>query len=378
VLIRFSLEHDRLFHYQADAATKRPGTARRRSISCYDEWRHLAFLPEPQMSALHRTLKAFLTLALGLGALLTAGSAAAQAYPSKAVTVVVSYPPGGDTDALARVFAEKLAGRLGQSVVVENRPGASGTIGNAYVAKAVPDGYTLLFTPNTISIATLVLKAGTGAQYDVLDAFTPVILAGTQSLFVVANTATGATSMKDLVAAMKAGKVTTYASPGSGSPMHILGELFNKSAGVKVTQVPYKGSGPAVVDMLGGHVPMMYTTLGPVLQHVTAGKMVVLGVADPKRSPLQPNVPTLAEAGFKDAEVGAWQAFMGPKGMPADIVKTLNAHLNEILKMPDVAARMTTLALIPAGGEAAAAGRINAADHARYARVIKEFGIQAD
>ena len=306
------------------------------------------------------------------------GLAAAQTYPSKTVSITVSYPPGGDTDALARVFAEKLATRLGQSVLVENRPGASGTIGNAYVAKAVPDGHTLLFTPNTISIATLVLKAGTGASYDVLDAFTPIILAGTQSLFVVANTSTGVTSMKELVAAAKGGKVGTYASPGSGSPMHILGELFNKSADIKLRQIPYRGSGPAVVDMLGGHVPMMYTTLGPVLQHVTAGKMVVLAVADPKRSPLQPNVPTLAEAGYKDAEVGAWQAFMGPKGMPPEVVRTLNGHLNEILKMPDVAARMTTLALIAEGGEPAAAGRINAADHARYAKIIKEFGIQAD
>ena len=319
-----------------------------------------------------------LTFLFGLVFAIGPTIAAAQTYPTKPVTIVVSYPPGGDTDALARVFAEKLAPRLGQSVVVENRPGASGTIGNAYVAKSIPDGHTLLFTPNTISIATLVLKAGTGAQYDVLDAFAPIILAGTQSLFVVANSSVGATSMKDLVGAVKAGRVTTYASPGSGSPMHILGELFNKAAGVKITQVPYKGSGPAVVDMLGGHVPMMYTTLGPVLQHVNAGKMVVLGVADPKRSPLLPNVPTLAEAGFRDAEVGAWQAFMGPKGMPAEVIRSLNGHLNEVLRMPDVQSRMTTLALIPEGGEAALAGRINAADHARYARIIKEFGIQAD
>ena len=309
---------------------------------------------------------------------LAGGHATAQAWPSKTVTIVVSYPPGGDTDAIARVFAEKLASRLGQPVVVENRPGASGTIGNAYVAKATPDGHTLLFTPNTISIATLVLKAGTGASYDVLEAFTPVILAGTQSLFVVANTSVGATNLKDLVVSAKSGKLATYASPGSGSPMHILGELFNKSAGIQLRQIAYRGSGPAVVDMLGGHVPMMYTTLGPVLQHVNTGKMVVLGVADPQRSPLLPNVPTLAESGFRDADVGAWQGFMGPKGMPADVVRSLNGHINEVLRMPDVVARMTTLALLPVGGEAAAIGRINAADHARYARIIKEFGIQAE
>ena len=312
------------------------------------------------------------------GASMTSAPAFAQAYPSKAISIIVSYPPGGDTDALARLFAEKLATRVGQPVVVENKPGASGTIGNAFVAKANPDGYTILFTPNTISIATLVLKPGSGSTYDAVNDFTPVILVGTQPLYLVANTSVGVTNVKDLVAGVKAGKITTYASPGSGSPMHILGELFNKSAGVKIQQVPYRGSGPAVVDMLGGHVPFMYTTLGPVNQHIAAGKMVVLAVADPKRSTLTPNVPTLAESGFKDAEVGAWQGFMGPKGMSADVVKTLNGHLNEILKMPDVQTRLTALATIPVGGDPSAIGKLNAADHIRYEKVIKEFGIQAD
>jgi tripartite-type tricarboxylate transporter receptor subunit TctC len=306
------------------------------------------------------------------------GAAFAQAYPTKPITMVVSYPPGGDTDALARLFAEKLATRLGQAVVVDNKPGASGTIGNSFVAKSTPDGHTLLFTPNTISIATLVLKAGTGAQYDVLNDFTPIIQAGSQSLFLVANTSAGFTSVKDLVAAAKSDKLKTYASPGSGSPMHLLGEMFNKSAGVKINQVPYRGTGPAVIDMLGGHVNFMYTTLGPVAQHVQSGKMKVLAVADPQRSPLEPNVPTLAELGYKDADVGAWQGLMGPKGMPADVVATLNRHMNEIIKMPDVLERMTKLYLVPVGGDGAVLGRINAVDHNRYAKLIKEFGIQAD
>jgi tripartite-type tricarboxylate transporter receptor subunit TctC len=262
--------------------------------------------------------------------------------------------------------------------VVENRTGASGTIGNAYVSKAAPDGYTLLFTPNTISTATLVLKPGIGATYDVVDGFTPIILVGTQSLFAVATTASGVKDMKELVAAAKAGRISTYASPGSGSPMHILGELFNKSAGIKLTQVAYRGSGPAINDMLGGHVPFMYTTLGPAAPHIASGKLVVIGVADPQRSALQPAVPTFAESGFRDAEVGAWQGFLGPKGMPDAVVRTLNGHLNEILKMPDVLQRLNALATIPSGGDAAEIGRRNASDHVRYGRVIKEFGIQAE
>ena len=328
------------------------------------------------MTPIPRRIRATLLAALTLFA--AAPAALAQAWPTKGISIIVSYPPGGDTDALARVFAEKLAPRVGQAVVVENRPGASGTIGNAHVARAAADGHTLLFTPNTISIATLVLKAGSGASYDVLNDFTPIILVGTQSLFVVATTASGVANMRELVAAAKAGKVQSYASPGSGSPMHILGELFNKSAGVKLSQVAYRGSGPAITDLVGGHIPMMYTTLGPVAPHIAAGKLVVLAVADPQRSPLQPNVPTLAEAGFKDAEVGAWQGFMGPKGMPPAVVRSLNAHLNEIIRMPDVAQRLTTLATIPVGGDPSTIGKLNAADHVRYGKVIKEFGIQAE
>jgi tripartite-type tricarboxylate transporter receptor subunit TctC len=325
-----------------------------------------------------------ITRRLAVGALVSAavvavsGPAFAQAYPNKQINITVSFPPGGDTDALARVFAEKLATRVGQSVVVENRTGASGTIGNAFVAKAPADGYTLLFTPNTFATAPLVLKPGTGAVYDPLNDFAPIILAGTQSLFVVVNTGSGIKSVGELIAQAKGGKVSNYASPGSGSPMHILGAMFNKAAGVNLQQVPYRGSGPAIIDLVGGQIPMMYTTLGPVAQHIATGKLANLAVADPKRSPLAPNVPTLAEVGVKDAEVGAWQGFMAPKGTPAEVVRVLNGHVNEILKMPDVLARMTTLALVPAGGAPDALARINQDHHTRYGRVIKEAGIQAD
>ena len=322
-------------------------------------------------------------LALALVAAVTAtfalGSAVAQGvYPNKQINLIVAFPPGGDTDALARLFAEKLSTRVGQPVIVENKTGASGTIGNSYVAKANPDGYTLLFTPNTMATAPLVLKPGTGATYDPLTDFTPIFLAGTQSLFLVTTAASGVTNMSELVAAAKAGKVVNYASPGAGSPMHILGEMFNKSAGVKISPIAYRGSGPAIVDLLGGHLPMMYTTLGPVSQHLASGKLVNIGVADAKRSPLQPNVPTLTESGFKDSEVGAWQGFVGPKGLSPEIVRTLNGHLNEIIKAPDVATRMTALALVPAGGEPAEIARMTATDFSRYGKIIKEAGIQAD
>lgn len=320
-----------------------------------------------------------LAIAASATAALFAGHALAQApYPSKPITIVVAYPAGGDTDVLARLIGQKLTERLGQPVIVENRTGAGGTIGSAYVAKAAPDGYTLLLAPNTLSIVPHVLKDGNGAHYDALTDFSPIIQLASQSLFVLATKASGVNNLKELVAAVKAGKIQSYASPGNGSPMHILAELFGKSAGVKITQVPYRGSVPAVADMIGGHVPMMYGTLGPAAQHIASGRITVLGVADPKRSPFLPNVPTLAEQGFKDADVGAWQALLGPKGMPANTVKLLNTHLNEILKMPDVIASMAGFSASPVGGDPEKLGKLVASDYLRYGKVVQEFGIRAD
>jgi len=319
-----------------------------------------------------------LLAALALAATAPGWAIGAPAYPSKPITLVVAYPAGGDTDVLARLFAEKLTTRVGQPVVVENRSGAAGSIGSAYVAKSAPDGYTLLFAPNTLAIAPLVLKPGTGASYDPTKDFSPIVELGKQSLFVIANKQSGLTKMSDLVAQAKAGRVESYGSPGNGSPMHILGELFNRAAAVKITQVPYRGSAPAIVDLLGGQIPIMYSTLGPVSQYFASGKLVPLAVADRTRSPFAPNVPTLQELGYRDVEVGAWQAVLGPKGMPAEMVGTLNKHLNEILKMPEVVARMATIATTPLGGNPDSLRKLIDADYARYGALVKEFGIQAD
>jgi tripartite-type tricarboxylate transporter receptor subunit TctC len=315
--------------------------------------------------------------ALAAGATLCAAPAFAQGnWPSKPITLVVSYPAGGDTDAMARLYAEKLQARLGQPVIVENKPGASGIIGNNFVARAPADGYTLLMTPSTISIATLVMHQSPGNSYDVLNDFTPIIQTATQPLFLVA--ASGAVKdMPGLLSAAKA-KPMSYASPGSGSPMHILGEMFNKSAGLKLSHVPYRGVAPAVTDVMGGHVPLTFITWGPVAPYVATGKMVPLAVFENERSPLAPEVPTARELGIRDVQVSAWQGLMGPKGLPPEIVKTLNANMNEILKMPDVAAKMKVFGALPAGGDPARLARTNADDHNRFAKIIKEFGIQAD
>jgi tripartite-type tricarboxylate transporter receptor subunit TctC len=312
-----------------------------------------------------------------LGAL-CAAPAFAQGYPSKTVSIVVSYPAGGDTDVIARIFAERLGAKFGQSFVVENKPGASGTIGNAFVAKAAPDGHTLLVTPSTISTALLVLKPGSGATYDTLNDFTPILQVGVQPLYLFTNNTSGIKSVKDLVDAAKADKVKTYGSPGSGSPMHVLGEMFNRSTGIKLQQVPYRGTGPVVTDLVGGHLSFAYSTLGPMMQHVASGKVVNLAIADGKRSILSPDVPTLTEAGVKDADIAAWIGVMGPKGMPANVVSTLNAAMNEILKAPDVQQRLRTMGTISTGGDPSVLARAHAGDNAKYGKVIQDLKILAE
>ena len=312
------------------------------------------------------------------GIVATLGEAAAQAWPARTITIVVSYPAGGDTDAIARVYAEKLSTRLGQQVIIDNRPGASGTIGNAYVAKAAADGYTLLFTPSTFPIAQHVLKVAPALVHDVVRDFTPIIKSGNIPLLMVTAPATGVKDVKQFIADARGGKAMTYGTPGSGSPMHIVGEMLNKAAGIKVTHVPYKGVAPVVTDALGGHVTVGWITPGAVGQHVTSGKLIPLAVGEKARTKLMPNVPTLIELGYKELDVSAWMGLLGPKGLPADVVRTLNSHFNEVLKMPDVGARMAALGIEPIGGEPAVLARQIAGDDELFGRLVKEFGIKAE
>lgn len=314
-------------------------------------------------------------LLLGLGA---ASAAVAAPYPSKPITMVVAYPPGGDTDAMARMYADKLSARLKQPVIVENRPGAGGVVGNTYVGRAAPDGYTLLFTPNPFTVAPMVLRLAPANSYDPLNGFTPVAQTGTQAVILVAHPSAGVKTAKEMIAAAKAGKSFTYGSPGAGSPMHIAGEWLNRAAGVQIQHVPYRGVAPAVNDVVAGHVNFAYVTLGPVAQYINTGKLIALAVTDARRTPLLPNVPTLAELGYKDVVVGAWHGVMAPKGTPADIVKVLNDQLNDIVKMPEIAEKMATFGAAPVGGAPAVLERVNASDYERLGKVIKEFGITAE
>ena len=327
---------------------------------------------------MHLNRRQILAAAAALSCTFCLGAAQAAGYPTKQVTVIVSYPPGGDTDAIARLLAEKLGERLKQTVIVENKGGAGGVLGNAYVSRAAPDGYTLLFTPNPFTTAPMVLKLAPSASYDVLHGFEPVIETATQPLILVANPSTGFKSVGDMIAAAKAGKPVTYATPGAGSPMHVIAEWLNKSAGVKIQHVPYRGVGPSVTDVVAGHVNTAWVTIGAVSQYLSNGRLIPLAIGDAKRTPLAPNVPTLVELGYKDVVVGAWNGFFAPKGTPVDIVNLLNAQLNEIVKMPEVVTKLAVFGALPAGGAPSVLGNTNASDFEVMGKIIRDLGISAE
>ncbi len=303
---------------------------------------------------------------------------ARSGYPSKPITVVVSYPPGGDSDALARLFAEKLTSRLRQPILIDNKPGAAGTIGNTFVSRAAPDGYTLLYTPSPFTTAPLVLNLSAAASYDVLHGFEPVAQMGVQPMVLVANPGIGAKTLPALIAAAKAGQRVSYASPGTGSTMHIAGEWLNKAAGVHFVHVPYRGVAPSVTDAVSGHVDLAWVSLGPVRQYLRTGKLVPFAIADAQRSNLAPDIPTLAEMGYKGVLINAWTGFMAPRRTPAGIVKILNEHLNAILKESDVIAQLTFLGTAPVGGPPSVLAAANARDYATMGKVIRELGIQGE
>jgi tripartite-type tricarboxylate transporter receptor subunit TctC len=318
-----------------------------------------------------RTLLAVAALSL------TAGAALAQTWPSKPITIVNGYPAGGDSDAMARLYAEKLTARFGQQVIVDNKPGASGTIAASAVAKAAPDGYTLIFVPSTFAIAQLTLKPSPNTAHDVVRDFTPIIRTANVPLMAVAAPGTHK-DMKAVIDAAKSGKTLTYGTPGAGSPMHILGEMLNRDAGIRLTHVPYRGVAPVVTDAMGGHVAVGWVTPPAVAGHLEGRKLVPLAIADRQRSKLFPNVQTLVELGYKDAEITAWHGLLGPKGLPADVAAKLNAAMNDVLRMPDVLQKMQALGYDVVGGEPAALSSVIAADQERFGKVIKEFGISAE
>lgn len=313
--------------------------------------------------------RTFIALSLGLATTL----AAAQAWPSKPISLVVPFPPGGSSDVLARALTTELSQSLGQPVIVESRPGAGATLGADYVSKAKPDGYTLLMGAVHHTIATSVYKK---LPYDFEKSFAPITTVALVPNVLVVNAKSSATDVKSLIALAKAspGKLS-FGSNGNGTVQHLVGTQFSGLAGIELLHVPYKGSAPLTTDLLGGQVDMSFDTLTPVVQHIKGGKLRALAVTTAKRSSTLPDVPTLAESGLKDFDQGTWFGVLAPAATPKDIVTKLNAAMVKIIQSPEFKKRMKDIGAEPVGNTPAEMTAQIEADTSKYRQLVKESNV---
>ncbi len=300
-----------------------------------------------------------------------------DAYPTRAVHIVVPYTPGTGADILSRVLGPKLSERWKAAVVTDNRPGATGNIGADLVAKAAPDGYTLLLTAT--SFATNPALSQGKLTFDPVKDFEPVLLLATGGLGVYVHPGVAAKSMRELVelARKQPGKLY-YSSPGNGGPQHLAMELLKLETGIDMVHVPYKGAGGAIADLVGGHVQAMISALQTVAPHVQAGRLRMLGVMSAERSAAFPGVPTLKEQGLPDLEVETWYAMFAPAATPSAIVKRVNAEINQLLKEGDVKDVLEKQGLNAAGGTPQRLGALLARELPRWTRVVNAAKIKAD
>jgi len=312
-------------------------------------------------------------LALGLSSTL----AMAQAWPTRPISLVVPFPAGGTTDVLARALADRLSQSLGQPVVVESRPGAGATLGADYVAKAKPDGYTLLMGAVHHTIATSVYKK---LPYDFQKDLAPVATVAMVPNVLVVNAAlTPARNVTEFVVFAKSAPAKlAYGSNGNGTAQHLIGTQFQASTGVELLHVPYKGSGPLTTDLLGGQVAMSFDTITPVLQHIQAGKLRALAVTTAKRSSVLPEVPTLEEAGLKGFDIGTWFGVLAPAATPKDVVARLNGEMVKIIRSPDFAQRMQAIGAEPLGGTPEQMARQIADETTKFAKLVKDGKVVID
>ena len=305
------------------------------------------------------------------------GTAAAQGYPAKSVRIMVGLAPGGTTDLVARILAQRLTEAWGQTVVVENRPGASGMIGADVVAKASPDGYTLLITPQT-SIAVAPALYGK-APYDPLKDFVTITLAGSTPLLMVVHPSFPPRTFAEFVTlAKKSGSQLTFGSGGIGSSPHMAGELLSARLGVKMNHVPYKGENPALADTIGGQIPIMFGNLPVAVPHVNSGKLRALANTSSNRSPLAPQVPTVAESGFNDFAIATWYGMLGPAGLPPDLVARIQRDVARVVNQPENRERLVSMGVDIIANSPEEFGAFLRAEVARYAKVVKDQGLKAE
>ncbi|AOY96820.1 MFS transporter [Cupriavidus sp. USMAA2-4] len=318
------------------------------------------------------------TLAACAGLLLAPAPAAASDYPNKPIRLVVPYPPGGATDVIGRTLAQQLTTALGQQVVVDNRAGAAGNIGAELVAKSPADGYTLLMgalTSHAINAALYKSRV----PYDLEKSFAPVAIVGTVPLVFVVNPSVKANTLAQLVELAKAKPGSlTFGSAGNGSPQHLAGELFKRMTGADMLHVPYKGSGPAMTDLMGGQVLSMVETVPAAQSFIKSGKIRALAVTSGERVSTLPDVPTAAEAGLKDFEVSSMFGIVAPAGTPAPVINRLSADLKKILAEPEVKAALLKQGAIAAWTTPAQAGSRIKAEMTRWSAVIRDAGVKPE
>ncbi len=323
------------------------------------------------MNKVSRVLAALAVTVIGA---VPGGVAAQTAYPTKPIRLVVPFPPGGATDSLARIVGQQLGEALGQQVVVENKPGAGTIIGAETVASAAPDGYTLLMATST----TLAINPSLHPKlsYDPAKDFVPIAMVATVPFVLIVNESMPVRNVADLVSAVKA-RPSTYASAGNGTMHHLAAELFKKVARIDLAHVPYKGGAPAVTDVLGGQVPMMFADLSPALPHIASGKLRALAVTSSSRVEILPDVPTVAESGYPGFEAIAWQSFVAPAGTPKEIVSRLSRAINAILVRPAVKERILKQGMIPSSMPQDRLPGYVVSEIARWKKIIEASGTVA-
>lgn len=316
------------------------------------------------------------TLVTSLTLVPLAARAQADAYPTKPVKFIVPYPPGGGTDVIARIVQGRLQALLGQPVIIENRGGAAGSLGTDVVAKSPPDGYTVLFTLSSHTINPAIYPK---LAFNTAKDFQPVGVVASLPQILVANPSFPAKNVAELTAMAKAKPGSLqFASVGNGSPGHLAGELYKLRAGLDMTHVPYRGGGPAVTDVMGGQVPLLWVSIPAAAPFVKAGKLKALAVSTLKRSAAFPDVPTMQEAGVPDFEVDSWYAVFVPAKTPKPVVDKLNTVLNQIVREADIKEKLLQQGSEGVGGTPEALGKVVTSELARWSKLVKEANIKAE
>ena len=307
---------------------------------------------------------------------MAAGGVSAQTYPAKPVRVIVAFAPGTTSDIIARLISERLTQSMGQTFIVENRTGAGGTIGAEYAARAAPDGYTLLLSTAALPVSAWVFP---GLKYDTGKDFSSITVVTHSPLALAANLSFPPKTVKELVEYAKThpGKVS-FGSAGVGTSHHLTGEKFKLDTGTNMIHVPYKGSGPAHVDLLGGQIQIMFDNIVALMPHFKAGKLRPLAVSSAKRHPLLPEVPSIAEAGVRDFETVAWFGFIAPAGTPRDVIARLNTEIVKTLSIPEVRQRLLEAGSEIVGNSPEAAERFLRSELERWGAVVKAANVKAN